>query len=214
MPVRTPGIYGFGEKIVILMRFNRPVVVIGFPYLELKTGVTKTGKAKNIKDFYSFELLFDILDTDIIFEYTVEEEDNIDSLSHSSNSSIHLNGSQILRKSTFPDQPVDISLKPPGDFNPVDGIVDRQWMYRFPQKIEILFRDFYHSNPHSLTVSAEHSGRTARIFSNSESLRGKTLGHPFPKSKSKNNRTIQNTDSAIGYNYFFSETLQTNIGTR
>ena len=214
MPIKTPGIYGSGEIIVILMRFNLPISVLGFPYLELQVGINRIGKALYVPNFNNYKILFDLLETDIIFNYTVMEEDETVSLSHSTQYSLQLNGSQILRKSSNSTQHADILLRDPRDSGLLNGKVERQWLFRFPKKIEILFRDLYHSNPHSLKVSAEHSGKISKIFSNSDALKGKTFGFPFPKSKLNNNYTVKNTDSAIGYNYFFSDTISDNIGLK
>ena len=210
----TPGIYGSGEIIVILMRFNLPISVIGFPFLELQVGVNRIGTASYVQNFNTSKILIDVLESDIIFRYTVMEDDETISLSHSSQNSLQLNGSQILRKSSNSTQPADILLRDPRDSGLVKGRVERQWLFRFPKKVEILFRDLYHSNPHSLKISAEHSGQISKIFSNSDALKGKTFGFPFPKSKLNNNYTIKNTDSAIGYNYFFSDTITENIGLK
>ena len=214
MPVRTPGVYGEGEIIIILMRFNRPVLVLGSPYLVLTTGVGRLGNATYIRDFQSFEILFQLTDTDLIFKYIVDKDDNIASLTYASSSAIHLNNSQILRKATYPDQSADLTLREITDFTPRNGILDRQWLFRTPQKVEILIRDLYHTNPHSLTITAEHSGRNAKIFTKPYPLKGKTFGHSYPNSRLKNNYTALNPDTGIGYNYFFSDTLSENLGLR
>ena len=214
MPVRTSGVYGAGEVIPVLVRFTRPVYTVGTPHLLLQTGSNRVGVAVYVRDFQAYELLIDVGETDLVFEYVVSTDDDTPYVTHTSPHAIILNGGAIFTKSLSPSQPVDLLLRTPTDKRVSGGIVDRQWMDQFPAKIELLLRDLYHTNPSSLKISVEHSGQISELFSMEHSLRGKTFGHSYPHSVLNNNYTARNIDTGIGGNFFFSDTLLPNIARK
>jgi hypothetical protein len=142
-PLNPASIYSQGDKIIILVRFNRPVLVIGNPTLVLHTGVNRVGVATYLPFFFSFELLIDINlnENEILFEYTVQPHDNIAQLTHNSTLALQLtNNSRILRKTSRPQQVADISLADPDDLT---TSVERQWAFRYPIKVSLIFVHVY-----------------------------------------------------------------------
>jgi hypothetical protein len=135
-PINPASIYSQGDRIIIMARFNRPVQVIGIPSLILRTGVNRVGVALYLP-FFSFidELLIDINleGNEILFEYTVQQDDNIAQLTHNSTLALQLtNNSRILSTTSKPQQQADILLADPDDLT---TSVVRQWAFRYPLKV-------------------------------------------------------------------------------
>lgn len=213
IPLKMPGIYGNKEFIAILARFSKPVVIVGVPLLELQTSHTTVGCATFYKSFDEFDLLIDILETDVIFIYQVKESDNIESLTHSSARSIILNnGSRILHKTTNPTTDADILLRSPNDFELTNGKIERQWMINYPQKVELVVRDFYHSDPSQITIKLEHGSNEVVLVKNSSN--SGTFGSSLKYAKLGNNHQVFDVDSNIGTDLFFSDSRAENIAMK
>eukprot|EP01035_Chromulina_nebulosa_P016942 gene16942-22434_t len=215
VPLKRSGVYGPNETIVILARFSGSVEVIGSPLLILQTSDNKTGNAYYVEssvfiDRYQ-DVLIEILDTDVLFEYIVQVDDNTASLHHNGSDSFVLPlGSQIRHKTTYSFITADISLRNPSDFSIEKGEIVRQWKYRFPAKVEIYLRDLFHTDVNSLDISLRHSTGYISVF-NSNTNFGRKFGKPYPRSRLQTNYTAIASDTAIGYNYLFSDTLSNNL---
>ena len=104
--------YGAGQKIDIEMNFSAKVVVTGYPYIVLATGLIKRNAVYTLGSGTSA----------IIFSYIVQPGDKSLALDYTSNraklqsaaDSFHLNGGSILTLSRSPTVPVFIHLNPPG----------------------------------------------------------------------------------------------------
>jgi hypothetical protein len=212
LPLKRAGIYGEGEQIVIVARFTKPVVIYGTPRLELKTSPTTTGIASYISSFYAFDLTLDLRETDVLFSYTVRRSDNILDIMHTGPNAISLNGGSIVHKTMSPTVNADILLRDPADHQPINNMVERQWKFRYPSKVEVLLRDLYHTNAESLTATLEHLGHFSTLFDGC--CKDKTFGHSYPKSTLGNNMTLLLKDTGVGYNYLFSDTVADNIARR
>ena len=172
IPIKGSGSYGENEEILIVARFSDKVVVRGEPYLLLDVGNGNVGRANytSIEELMS-SIEYDDLSIafsahDVVFRYIIQETDQIDSLVHAGVDALKVpKGSSILQYSNNPIFYVDSSLREPNDFSIVQGKVERQWKYRFPQKVEVLLRDIYHNDADSLTLTVEHRGNTGTIFS-------------------------------------------------
>ena len=110
IPVKKHGVYGEGEPIMIIARFNRPVIVSGFPYLLLKTGVLSTGAASYTAINKYPDVMVQVSDNDVIFEYIVQFSDNIASLVHAGSDAFKLNSSQILLKTMNHSAEADVTV--------------------------------------------------------------------------------------------------------
>ncbi|CAM9107382.1 unnamed protein product, partial [Ectocarpus fasciculatus] len=213
IPLKRPGIYGKNEEIIIVVRFNRPVVLSGGPpMLILQSGRDGgAGNATYVEYFEEPDVLIDIENTDVLFRYTVREDDYSPSLHHLDKDSFFLNGATFYADTTNPEGSVDTSLRSPQDFALEMGKVTRQWKYKYPKRVDVLLRDLYSSSPQQLTAKLEHlSGETA-LFG--KCCDGTTFGKPFPLSRLGNNNTALGVDTAIGYDYLFSDTQLENLAT-
>lgn len=210
LPLKMPGTYGENEEIIIVARFNKPVTVIGEPMLFLRTGAPTNGVAKYIRSFESSDLTMDIQAVDVLFRYVVRKEDNVVSLTHANANALRANGTAaILHKTLSPSTPADLLLRDPSDNSLVSGLVQRQWKYRFPMKVELILRSLYHTQAETLSVNLEHSGQFATVFSGV--CKGQTFGKSYPRGRSMTNATVVNADAGIGYTYMFGDTLAKNI---
>lgn len=213
MPLKPPGVYGLNTTIIILMRFSMSVQVIGTPLLELQTGTNTSSFAKYLPNSYSIHhnLPIDILDSDVLFEYIVQLEDNIKSLHHTNKNSVILSSSTriVYRNVNGLMLDVDCSLREPNDFTPISDRVDRQWLYRFPANVELILKDLYHSEPKSISIFLQHQSSSASVIQQN-SLIDKTFGHMYPQSQLSNNETILDKDTGIGYTYYFADMFSIN----
>lgn len=212
IPLKRPGLYGENEVIVIVARFSKPVLVTGVPTLTLDTGNGTVGVASFMKSFWAEDIPIAFQPNDVLFKYTVRRKDNILSLTHSGPNALRAlpaSNSSILHRTSHPISAADLTLRDPLDFGLVNGLVERQWMYRFPSKVEVILKSLYHSQPRSLTAVLNHAGQFAQIFSGVCSEQ--TFGQNFPQSRLQNNGTSVNFDTGIGYTYMFSDTLSPNL---
>ena len=95
IPLKRPGVYVEGEKIAIICRYSLPVNVTGSPRLKLNV---KSGAAYAVYDasWSEEDTNFDILDTDVVFVYTIASGDgDADVLMHNGAGSVELNGGTI-----------------------------------------------------------------------------------------------------------------------
>eukprot|EP01038_Epipyxis_sp_PR26KG_P005103 gene5103-7113_t len=227
LPLKRVGIYGENEEIVIMVRFDKPVIVTGNPILILSTGkLTTYGIATYISNFTASDLMIPILETDVLFSYIVQRYDNILSLIHYNSTALilsynHLSyqnyhnysiDATIYHKTNNPSIQVDISLRDPSDFTKINGKVTKQWMYRYPSSIELVFRDLYHTQSDTLSASIDHGNQKANVFS-SCCMRS-TFGRIYPKTKLNNNSTKYGVDTGIGYDYMFSDIQSENIALK
>ena len=223
-PAKRAGVYGTNEEIVIVARFNKPVMVIGNPTLILQTGSDVRGYANYTE--YNSSVLYssvdvasalDILSTDVLFTYVVKNDDNIVNIHHEGvNSMVLLATDQILHLTTIPTTAADVELRDPTDFHLVNGQISKQWKFRYPRKVELILRSLYHTDVSTLKVELEHDEKKAEVFDNVLHHKGKAfeLGRSFPRSRQGNNETIIDTDTGIGYTYFFADTLLPNIAVK
>jgi hypothetical protein len=221
IPLKRPNIYGANEEIVIIARFTKPVVVTGTPILYLKTTESATNNEQHnanaayyVDSYEASDIPIVFEETDMLFLYIVKLHDNTISLTHVDTASFYLpSGTTILQKTQKPSVPADLLLRAPLDRVPTGGLIDRQWNYRSPAKVEVLLRGLYHTNAGSLTVTLEHSGQFATLVDSSgnAACAGKTFGHSFPRSKYNTNTTRVTMDAGIGYTYLFADTLSPNI---
>jgi hypothetical protein len=207
MPLKQAGVYGVGENILILLRFSKAVRVFGSPMLALRTkpgenATDSVSYASYVSSFEATDLLVDILDTDVLFLYTVRADDQIDSLRHANAEAIILGNSSI----TYRGSPANLTLREPDEFAPINSKIYGQWKYGYPAKIEVYMRDLYHSDPQSLSITLRHQSQSATIMKHG-SLFGNAFGRSYPQSRSN----AYASDTGIGYNYFFSDSLLTNI---
>ena len=210
--VNKPGVYGFNDTIIIICRFSRPVTVLGDPQLTLQVGNGITGTATYIRSYPLNDVRIQILDTDVLFMYSVGVEDDIPTLHHAGPSALYMpNGSYIFLRSTYLYQEADLSLRNYSDMGLSYGKIERQWMINYPFRVEVLLRDLYHSAPASLTVTLEHNGVILNLFAGA--CTGKTFGSTFPRSRLGNNSTALSSDVDIGYDYFFSDTQALNYAS-
>jgi len=165
VPLKRPGVYGENE--IIVATFNKPVVVKGVPSLALKTGYNNNiGIATYIPSFLATDIMIDLEESAVLFKYIVRSIDNILDLTFYNSSALFLPyGASIIHRTMNSTTPADTSLREPADFSLVRNTIDRQWLYRFPSKNEVIIRDLYHSEPRSLNVELHHAGKSARIFS-------------------------------------------------
>lgn len=217
VPLKRPDVYGENETIVIVATFNKPIVVQGVPSLLLKTGYDSStasmGIAIYIPSFKATDLMIDLEESAVLFKYVVRSTDNVLDLTFFNSSAFFLPyGASITHRTMSPTTPADITLRDPSDFTLVRNVIDRQWLYRFPSKIEVILRDLYHSDPISLDADLLHSGKSASIFS--ECCGGKTFGVSYPSTRLANNATKYDIDTGIGYTYLFSDTLMPNIALK
>ena len=211
-PLKRVGIYGENETIFILARFNKPVVVYGTPSLKLNVG-SGIGYAKYVPTINEYDIIIDISNTDVIFQYTVQRYDNVLSLHHTNSNAFELTGgSRILHRTNSPVLPADVSLRDPSDTSPINNMVDRQWKFRYPRSVEVLLRDLYHTKPDSLTASIQHVGYTSTLFSGC--CTGKSFGNSYPRSRTGTNATTVNMDAGVGGDFMFSDTMAVNIAPK
>ena len=164
IPLKKPGVYVEGEKIAIICRYNLPVVVTGNPKLRLNV---KNGAAYAIYDstWSEDDTNFDLLDTDVVFIYTVASGDgNADVLMHNGVGSIILNGGTIKMKSTVPTVNASLVVRDQTNHDNSYGHVNGQWKAFYPKKVEVLMRDVWHEHGSDLEVKLEHGGETATIL--------------------------------------------------
>ena len=226
MPLKTAGVYGEGEELLILARFNKPVVVTGYPYLQLNVGTwtldagsseatsgIRIGTANYTKQQSPSvlqDLLIDLQPTDVFFQYTVRLQDNVATLTHAGTDALHVPaGASILHATNRPEVHADTTLREPGDYRIVKGEVIQQWVFNFASKVELLLRDLYHTDASSLSVRLEHKGRSASVFD--RPCPGMEFGRSYPGTRLGNNATMLPIDLAIGESYLFSDTLLPNI---
>ena len=204
VPLKRAGIYGTNENIVILVRFTKPVKVHGNPKLEVVTSKTTVGEANFVANpippsRIALDVPLDLRPTDVLFNYVIKSTDNVLSLYHSGPDAIKADGifvngtcsgsgNCIVHDTMNPQISADMLLRKYGDFEPVNGLLQRQWKFRFAQKIEVLIRDMYHTQPQTLSATIEHLGRTATLFNGVGE--GKTFGKSFPGARLGNNRTV------------------------
>lgn len=228
VPLKESGVYGANEEIVILVRFNKPVNVSGSPYLELKTGVDRVSYATYISSYDAYDLPIDIEDTDVLFLYNVDIEDNIVSLHHSGKYAIMLsnsssNSSEIAASITSNGYAANTLLREPTDFNPIDGFVYGQWRHRYPSKVELLIRDLYHSQPEYLSIKLQHLSGSGSIL-NPGTASFKSFGQTYALSNQETqlasthklssllkNNVLIDKDIDIGNSYLFSDAIMKNI---
>ena len=208
MPLKRAGLYGFNEEIAIMVRFSKPVVVVGYPLLELDVG-TGVAYANYTNTFYERELLIDILDTDVFFLYKIGLDDETSDLHHLGVNSVILNESSILLKSQNPVLSADVTLRDPLDHEMANGVIEQQWKFGYPSKVEVLLRDLYHTDPEQLTVRLEHGPKAVELFD--QCCRNGAIGRTAPFSRLGNNATVLDIDTAIGTDLFFSDTRANNI---
>lgn len=205
-----PGEYGLNESILVVVRFSKPVVVTGNPTLTLQVTDTSTAVATLKVEVSNDEVRIELLSTDIVFEYFVQEGDTIPMIHHSGPNALFLpNGSAILQLTSFPSLPADILLRDFTDMSTSYGKIERQWMSNFPHKVEVLLRDLHHTAPASLTALIEHNGAFAEIFD--APCPGKVFGVTYPGSRLGNNATAIQPDADIGFDYFFSDSRASNL---
>eukprot|EP00520_Triparma_pacifica_P008483 CAMPEP_0118646096 /NCGR_PEP_ID=MMETSP0785-20121206/7860_1 /TAXON_ID=91992 /ORGANISM="Bolidomonas pacifica, Strain CCMP 1866" /LENGTH=7824 /DNA_ID=CAMNT_0006538039 /DNA_START=267 /DNA_END=23742 /DNA_ORIENTATION=+ len=164
IPVKRPGTYVEGEKIAIICRYNLPVNVTGSPRLKLNVN---GGSAYALYDgnWKEEDTNFDILDTDVVFVYTVASGDgNADVLMHNGAGSLELNGGRIRMKSTIPTIDASLVVRDQTDHDRRYGHVNGQWKAFYPKKVEVLMRDLWHESAGDLDVKLEHGGETASVF--------------------------------------------------
>jgi hypothetical protein len=208
MPMKRAGLYGFNEEIAIMVRFSKPVVVVGYPMLELDVG-TGVAYANYTSSFYERELLIDILDTDIFFIYKIGLEDETADLHHFGINSMILNGSSILLASQNPILSADVTLRDPLDHELSNDVIEQQWKFGYPAKVEVLLRDMYHTDPVQLTVRLEHGPKAVDLFD--ACCKNGAIGKTAPMSRLGNNATVLDKDTGIGTDLFFSDTRAKNI---
>ena len=161
IPLKRAGNYGRNEKIVIMVRFNKPVTVTGSPLLELKVrdkvltnedtlnGMSSSIDYQNatyLSTFSSHDIAIPIQDTDVLFEYTVKKLDWVKSLQHSKVHSITLNSgaAKILHKTMNPITIANTLMQNPDLPSLTNGKMVKQWKFRFPTRVDVLIRDFFH----------------------------------------------------------------------
>lgn len=224
LPLKKAGLYGEGEQLIIIARFNKPVVVTGMPYLLLNVGTIfpsgVSGEAKmrigiaNLTETIPVDEVFlDIERTDIFFRYVVQLEDNTASLTHASSSAFVLPaGATIMHATMDPVVAADTLLREPGDLALSGGELTRQWKFNYAQKVELLLRDLYHTEASSLSTTLEHEDRRAKVFSNA--CAGLMFGKSYPGARLGNNATIFGSDTGIGDSFLFSDSQAANIALR
>ena len=211
-PLKKGGVYGQNELLVVVVRFSKPVTVAGAPTLLLRTGASSHGEATHLPSFSPRDLAADLSDSDVLFAYRVRLADNIASLCHYSADALRANNGSIKHKAANSSLAVhaDLSLREPGDHVPIDNFVYRQWKSSYAQKVEVLLRGLYHGRASSLSAHVEHAGRRAQLFSGAAGKR--TFGHKFSTAAGDRFAAgLKNADTAVGYNYFFSDTMLRNI---
>jgi hypothetical protein len=169
-PVKVQGSYGENEPLLVVARFSIPVVVIGYPYLMLQVGENRTAAANYtptglVREMFQ-DITIDLLSTDVGFIYYIDANDDIDNMVHAGANALVVGSSigRILQLSDNPAYDADTSLRSPSDLSKESGSVSRQWKYRFFQSMDILLRDFYHTNPQSLSVVINHEGTSGVVF--------------------------------------------------
>merc|ERR1711871_1434396 len=229
IPLKRHGSYGRMEKIVILLRFNKPIVVTGFPLLELKvrdkvltsedirngmTSAVAYANATYLSNYTAHDLPIPIQKTDIFFEYTIQKLDWTKSLQHSKTTSFTLAGgtATILQKTKYPTTKANLLLQDPDEPAKTNGQMIKQWKFRFPTRVEVLMRDFFHSEPDHVTVTLEHEGAFATVFQ--ECCSKKVFGKIYSGSRKGNNITTYEKDTAIGDHFLFSDQQATNLALR
>jgi len=224
IPVKHAGVYGQGESIYIIARFNKPVVVTGKPpSLRLNVGNTvlpggqskmRIGVANYTTNPQLPDVLMDVSVTDVFFFYVVRLGDNVASLSHAGSDAFVLPvGSSVLHLTTTPVVPADLTLLNPSDTYVVDGPLTRQWKFNYPQRVELLLRNLYHTEVSSLSVELQHQGMSAQVLKQGGNP-GKAFGRSYPGTRLGNNATMRNADTGMGDSFFFSDSLQVNLALR
>lgn len=204
VPLKVPGDFGENEIILIIAHFTKPVIVVGSPYLMLKTGEKSVGRANYTEHplEYASDLVVSINPSvDVTFKYVVDEIDDIDSLSHLDNAALRFDNETFMVKNNsfirynrfnYDNQSivlqsgiytvgntgkytaVDVSLRNPDDLTLEAGALTKQWVYRIPYKVEIFIRDLQHNQPEDLVAIVEHNGIKSTLFS--ECCKGQTFG--------------------------------------
>ena len=210
MPLKKAGVYGLNELIVILVRFSKPVLVSGEPMLALFVGSSNASYAHYNESFRERDVLINVKNTDVLFFYTVQENDNTKDFRHFDRDALMLNGGSILHYTQSPVTEADITLRDPGDHELLLDKVQRQWKWGYPSKVEVIIRDFYHTDPAQLLVRIEHTSRSVQLFDSCCS-NGGMFGRTVPGSRLGNNVTVLDTDTGIGSDLFFSDTRAPNI---
>jgi hypothetical protein len=158
IPLKKPAAYVTGEVIAFVVRFNLPVVVTGTPRMLLN--VDSVTYATYSSSWSEEDANFDVLDTDVIFTYTVQDvHPAVDSLTHSGATAIELNGGTIMRLSTNPSVSADLNLRESTNVDYSGGNVNGQIMTYFPKKVEVLIRDMWHEEARDLEIKLSHGGQ-------------------------------------------------------
>lgn len=211
-PANKPGLYGLNETIFVVVRFSKPVIVAGTPTLTLRVSDDEDGigVAYYVRTFLSSDVRVEIKSTDLLFRYVVQETDDVSLLRHSGRDALGLPvGADIFQLTPNPTIKADLLLRDYSDMSPRYGKIERQWMVHFPQRVEVLLRDLHHTAPASLSVTLEHSGNFADVFTGV--CAGNTFGSSYPKSRLGNNLTAIQPDADIGFDYFFSDSQSINF---
>jgi hypothetical protein len=213
-PLKKSGVYGANRKVYIVVQFSKLIYVTGTPVLKLRTGVADDvfGYAYYTPNMTAYDVPTPIQPTDAVFEYLIQEKDNIQSFHHFDAFALTLpENVTILHKTTEPTTPADVTLRDPTNFVPNKGKVYGQWMAKYFRKVEVLLKDLYHTNPKSLTVSVEHLGQTATLLKNNlKAPDNFKLGRSYPKSRAGRN-DIPAIDTGIGEDFFFSDMNAPNL---
>jgi hypothetical protein len=229
-PVKTSGVYGENEEILIVTRFSAPVLVRGNPVLALKTGTDRSSLASYMANVTGYnDLLIEFSNTDVIFRYLIQQGDDISDLSHNGTTAIQTGNDfgEILQYSQTLSHSADLTLREPNDFIPMNGLIERQWKLRFPMKIEFLFKDLLHNAPSTLSAKVDHNGIQATLFSQCCQQPGRRYSYfgysssvytsgsvttPFAQDSSLDPITNKNVNVAlVGEDLFFSDTEAANI---
>lgn len=210
MPLKKAGTYVYNELIAILVRFSKPIEVHGTPVLELNTGKRHYSYAVYNETFFAKDVLIDFGVTDMIFLYYVGLDDVTTNLIHSNKHAIKLvNNSQILHATTFPSIFANTLLRDPNDFDLLNDRVEQQWLFNFPQRVELIMNDLYHTDPSQLLVRVEHESRDIDVFN--KCCQHGTFGKSVEGTRLGNNATVYASDTGIGNDLFFSDVRSKNI---
>jgi len=227
IPVKHAGVYGQGEGIYVIARFNKPVVVSGKPSLRLNVGTDwlassgaqgTTAMRVGVANFTSPPLMPDVLldvgATDVFFYYVVRLEDNVASLTHAGSDAFVLpRGASVLHATTTPVVAADLTLRDPAETLVSSGRLTRQWKFNYAQRVDLLLRNLYHTEVSSLGVELQHQGVYSRVFSQGSNP-GKAFGRSYPGTRLGNNATMRSADTGMGDSFFFSDSLQVNLALR
>ena len=201
-PLNYPGRYIAGEDVAVLVRFSRPVMVVGQPTLRLRLD-NRIVHARYAADQSFTHLRIQVLPSDVIFLHTIQHVDESYDVVHDGPDAIEIppgGGIFVLNAAGTATISANTTLREPGDFTLENGKVQRQWMSRFPSQLDVVLRDAYYPHMKHLTASLSHTKGQATLFSgccNRQSLgREGTLGHRA------NN---------VGFDYTFGDTRSTNL---